>query len=122
MNQIQGRKGEEKKRKSSAIAMDDDSDAESPRGWRERRNSTLTAISLLQLDPAPMDSDPDTPTEEKRPIDSLDAERTMEGSAGSIKTGSTMAPGLSGSGRGAIYYCSFLFFSFLFFLSSLDDP
>ncbi|KAL6790722.1 hypothetical protein J3E68DRAFT_76022 [Trichoderma sp. SZMC 28012] len=86
--------------------MDDDSDAESPRGWRERRNSTLTAISLLQLDPAPMDSDPDTPTEEKRPIDSLDAERTLEGSAGSVKTGSTMAPGLSGSGRGAIYYLS----------------
>ncbi|PTB70256.1 DUF1691-domain-containing protein [Trichoderma citrinoviride] len=85
--------------------MESDSDAESPRGWRERRNSTLTAISLLQLDPAPMeDSDPDTPTEEKKPIDPLAADAAFEGGAGSIKTGSTMAPGLSGSGRGAIYY------------------
>ncbi|KAL6856581.1 DUF1691 domain-containing protein [Trichoderma novae-zelandiae] len=84
--------------------MESDSDADSPQGWRERRNSTLTAISLLQLDPAPMDSEPDSPTEEKRPMDPLAADAAMEGSAGSVKTGSTMAPGLSGSGRGAIYY------------------
>jgi hypothetical protein len=34
----------------------------------------------------------------------LAADAALEGGAGSIKTGSTMAPGLSGSGRGAIYY------------------
>ena len=64
------------------------------------------------------DSDPDTPTEEKKPIDSLAADAAFEGGAGSIKTGSTMAPGLSGSGRGAIYYrrC-FPFSIFLSFLS-----
>lgn len=99
--------------------MESDSDAESPQGWRERRNSTLTYISLLQLDPAPMeDSEPDTPTEEKRPIDPLAADAALEAGMGGIKTGSTMAPGLSGSGRGAIYYrVSFPFhFRFFYFL------
>lgn len=84
--------------------MESDSDAESFVARRERRDSTLTAISLLQLDPAPMDSDPDTPTEKQNPLYSSAADGSVEGSAGSLKTGSTMAPGLSGSGRGAIYY------------------
>ncbi|KAH6607081.1 hypothetical protein Trco_003394 [Trichoderma cornu-damae] len=85
--------------------MESDSDVESRRTRRERRDSTLTAISLLQLDPAPMDSDPDTPTEEKQnPMQASAADVTAEGGAGSVKTGSTTAPGLSGSGRGAIYY------------------
>ncbi|KAL7785615.1 hypothetical protein V8C37DRAFT_393598 [Trichoderma ceciliae] len=84
--------------------MESDSDVESLPAKRERRDSTLTAISLLQLDPAPMDSDPDTPTEKQNPMYPLPTDGTMEGGAGSIKTGSTMAPGLSGSGRGAIYY------------------
>jgi hypothetical protein len=86
--------------------MESEWDAESLRSRRERRDSTLTAISLLHLDPAPMDSDADTPTEKQNPMDSA-ADGTTERSVGSIKTGSTMAPGLSGSGHGAIYYRSF---------------
>jgi hypothetical protein len=88
--------------------MESDWDAESLRSRRDRRDSNSTFISLLQLDPAPMDSDGDTPTEKQNPMDSLASDgASVDRSVGSIKSGSTMAPGLSGSGHGAIYYRSF---------------
>jgi hypothetical protein len=74
----------------------------------QRRDSQSTLSSLLQLDPSPMDS----PSVE-RDADSLEALevedelRSLESSSAStIRPGSTTAPGLSGSGRGAIYYCT----------------
>ncbi|KAK1252323.1 hypothetical protein MKX08_003510 [Trichoderma sp. CBMAI-0020] len=85
--------------------MESDWDAESLRSRRDRRDSNSTFISLMQLDPAPMDTDGDTPTEKQNPMDSLAADgASVERSVGSLKSGSTMAPGLSGSGHGAIYY------------------
>jgi hypothetical protein len=64
--------------------------------------SQETFISLLQLDPAPMESPgPDT----EKDLPPL-PEHPLENSTGSIKSaGTTTSVGLSGSGRGAIYYC-----------------
>jgi hypothetical protein len=88
--------------------MESDWDAESLLSRRDRRDSTSTFITLLQLDPAPMDSDGETPTEKEDPMDSLATDgASVDRSVSSIKSGSTMAPGLSGSGHGAIYYRSF---------------
>lgn len=78
--------------------------------WRPRRDSQSTIFSLLHLDPSPIDS----PEEEKDQY-SLDHEgldengNIVEGDrVGITKGGSASAPGLSGSGRGAIYYCTFI--------------
>ena len=81
----------------------------------DRRDSTATSVfSLQQLDPQPIDS-PDTEREKLNlgpGIEDEVPEEDMETStASTIKPGSTTAaPGLSGSGRGAIYYRTSLLF------------
>ena len=76
-------------------------------GPPQRSDSQATTISLLRLDPAPIDSND---TENGRPplvpeeaVES-DSEDMYSSTATTVKPGSTYAPGLSGSGRGAIYY------------------
>lgn len=73
-----------------------------------RRASQETLVSLLQLDPSPIDSPPSfSPAATDKELPTLPDEETNMGSSSStVREGSTAAPGLSGSGRGAIYYCS----------------
>ncbi|XP_044716484.1 N2,N2-dimethylguanosine tRNA methyltransferase [Hirsutella rhossiliensis] len=67
-------------------------------GRLERRDSQQTFVSLLQLDPSPMDS----PREDKE-LPPLPPE-ALESTSSPVKAGATAgAPGLSG-GHGAIYY------------------
>ncbi|KAI6780523.1 uncharacterized protein J7T54_000163 [Emericellopsis cladophorae] len=68
----------------------------------DRRDSLSTNVSLLQLDPSPIDS-----PEVERPVPLLEDESSedLESSSASLPSkGSASAPGLSGSGRGSIYY------------------
>lgn len=76
-------------------------------GRLDRRDSQQTLISLLQLDPLPMDT-PTPPPREDKELPPLPVE-ALESPARPAKAGSTAgAPGLSGSGgHGAIYYRSY---------------
>ncbi|RDA85027.1 hypothetical protein CP532_4574 [Ophiocordyceps camponoti-leonardi (nom. inval.)] len=82
--------------KAEAILNPEPPAMETPRQW-QRRDSQQTLISLLQLDPSPIDSPPPSPS----PI--LDKELPpLPARSGSSTAG---APGLSaGGGRGAIFY------------------
>lgn len=72
-------------------------------GRSDRRDSQQTLISLLQLDPSPMDTP--SPSESDRELPS-GPDEALEGGGGGIRSGPTAgAPGLSGRGHGAIYYC-----------------
>lgn len=68
-----------------------------------RQDSQETLVSLAQLDPSPMDIDKDLPP--------LPGE-TMESSTSSLgtpmRTSTASLLGLGGSGRGPIFYCSYL--------------
>ncbi|PHH90828.1 hypothetical protein CDD83_2540 [Cordyceps sp. RAO-2017] len=70
----------------------------------ERRDSQQTLISLLQLDPSPIDTPPFAAWTDKE-LPPLPDDRS-DGGASPVKAGSTAgAPGLSSSGgRGAIFY------------------
>ncbi|KND92482.1 hypothetical protein TOPH_02732, partial [Tolypocladium ophioglossoides CBS 100239] len=72
-------------------------------GQSDRRDSQQTPISLLQLDPSPMDTP--SPSESDREL-RLGPDEALDSSAGGVRSGPTAgAPGLSGSGsHGAIYY------------------
>ncbi|KOS18916.1 hypothetical protein ESCO_000050 [Escovopsis weberi] len=80
-------------------------------GSRGRRDSNHTHLSLLHIDPTPMSGFSPAAS----PIGDLDrsfsvhslataSDTSLEKSTGSVKGGSAMAPGLSGGGRGAIFY------------------
>lgn len=72
-------------------------------GRSDRRDSQQTLISLLQLDPSPMDTP--SPSESDRELPS-GPDEALEGGGGGIRSDPTAgAPGLSGRGHGAIYYC-----------------
>lgn len=70
---------------------------------RNRRSSQDTLISLMQLEPSPIDSPVSSPAPTDKELPDLPDEATDGSSI--TRDGSTAAPGLSGSGRGAIYYC-----------------
>lgn len=69
-----------------------------------RRRSSQETLSLLQLDPSPIDYPSFSPAPTDKELPDL-PEESMESSSTTIREGSTSAPGLSGSGHGAIYYC-----------------
>ncbi|KAK5999120.1 hypothetical protein PT974_01509 [Cladobotryum mycophilum] len=86
--------------------------ADDPSGSGDWRDANQDSFSLLHLDPTPMDSGSNLPSPTAGSIDrsfsvyslATTSEGYMDSSSASIKSGSAMAPGLSGSGRGAIYY------------------
>lgn len=88
---------------------------EPPYRTLDHRASQDTLISLLHLDPAPIESPTPTTTEFERGLRELDYDEddkeNMRSSSGTIRPGSTGTLGLSGSvsGPGAIYYCSYNF-------------
>ena len=61
------------------------------------RASEQTLISLLELDPSPIDSP--SPSERNMTLEMQDDDAAV------ANGGTTTAPGLSGNGHGAIYYC-----------------
>lgn len=69
------------------------------------KSSVETFISLMQLDPAPIETDKDLPP---LPEEAADADSTTAASiANTSVSGSTGSSlGLSGSGHGAVYYCA----------------
>ena len=81
--------------------------ADTEPGPPHRSDSQATTISLLRLDPTPIDS-PDT--ESDRPplvpeeVFESEDEDTYRSTERTAKPSSIWAPGLSGSGRGAVYY------------------
>jgi hypothetical protein len=60
------------------------------------RASEQTLVSLLELDPSPIDSP--SPSEGNKTLELQDDDATT------TNGGTTIAPGLSGNGHGAIYY------------------
>lgn len=72
----------------------------------ERHDSQKTMISLLELDPSPIES----PQPDDKHADNLiTPEDNLDGSESTLKASTTStasAPGLSGSGHGSIYYCT----------------
>lgn len=89
-------------------------DADAPSG--NRRGSQETLISLMQLDPAPIETPPAAEDVDKELPDLPVDDSALDDSTSTIKPPSTTsAPGLSGSasaGRGSVYYrasfhCSF---------------
>lgn len=76
---------------------------------RERRLSQATTSSLAFVDPAPIET-PEVDDVEKQLTSEdgvLNGSGTNHTDNTAPRTGSTTAPGLSGSGRGAVYYCEF---------------
>lgn len=75
------------------------------------KDSQATLISLLQLDPSPMDSpSPSAADKESSLPAGQDTASQNEGGNGSIRSGSAAAAGTTShlglsSGRSAIYYC-----------------
>jgi hypothetical protein len=70
----------------------------------DRRESQDTFVSLLQLDPSPIESPSPADANKEMPAQTSE---TMPTSAS--KSASTGAPGLSGSGHGAIFYRMVIF-------------
>lgn len=64
--------------------------------------SQETFMSLLQLDPTPMEA---TRAENEKELPPLPENNEPENST-ARSPGTTSSPGLSGTGHGAVYYCT----------------